>query len=435
MATEYGMPIMLFKHDANGNVIYWSIATNGVYDRITYGRFPVVDSSDIPVIINPHTKTSYSSAIKRKKDRGYKSQEDLNITDDMYESANQLRDLVDEKLPKFSTDASNVIKPMKCQKFRLNTFKYNPKGDIAQPKINGVRCTVIYEEVDNGLFGKSYQVVLKSKEGLIYNIDHIENAFSMLVYSNSANRNIVFDGEIYCKGYKNTEIGGAARNSKNPLHKHLQFVCFDLSIPDLSNIDREHVRDKILGEALVLAQTNHPQSKLVYYQTNPGQHEESKDYSIVHLCSNFVYKDSEVEAYRDLCINLGYEGCVVRSRDEEYKFGSRPVTMMKAKACEEGEFLCLDILIDEITKEIRGKSITTPYAKFVCRNDLNDETFEVKPTAVYNGVIDEHMTSSYILTHRNEFIGKMLAIKFYERTNKKIPFNANAFGVRDYEEE
>ena len=61
------------------------------------------------------------------------------------------------------------------------------------------------------------------------------------------------------------------------------------------------------------------------------------------------------------------------------------------------------------------------------------ETFEVKPTAIYNGNTDNTMTSDYILSHKNEFIGKMLAIKFYERTDKNIPFNANAYGVRDYE--
>ena len=107
--------------------------------------------------------------------------------------------------------------------------------------------------------------------------------------------------------------------------------------------------------------------------------------------------------------------------------------MMKAKQCEETECLCLDILIDRITKIVDDHEVVYNYAKFKCKNDLNAETFEVKPTAVYNGNTDNTMTSDYILSHKNEFIGKMLAIKFYERTDKNIPFNANAYGVRDYE--
>ena len=97
------------------------------------------------------------------------------------------------------------------------------------------------------------------------------------------------------------------------------------------------------------------------------------------------------------------------------------------------ELIVADEDVDKIIKVIDGKEITYEYAKFKCRNDLNNEIFEVKPTSVYNGVTDETMTSDYILGHRNQFIGKLLAIKFYERTDKKIPFNANAYGVRDYE--
>ena len=51
------------------------------------------------------------------------------------------------------------------------------------------------------------------------------------------------------KDQKNTTISGAARNPKNPLHKYLQFVNFDLSIPDVSNRDRYHLRRDILNKA------------------------------------------------------------------------------------------------------------------------------------------------------------------------------------------
>ena len=46
--------------------------------------------------------------------------------------------------------------------------------------------------------------------------------------------NMVFDGEIYIRGEKVTSIGGAARNPRNPIHEKLQFVNFDLSIPDFN---------------------------------------------------------------------------------------------------------------------------------------------------------------------------------------------------------
>lgn len=85
---------------------------------------------------------------------------------------------------------------------------------MADPKINGVRCTIKYEAVDNGLFGISHEVVIRSKEGLRYNVKHIEDAFDRYVFYREDYKNITFDGELYIKDQKNTTIGGAARNPK-----------------------------------------------------------------------------------------------------------------------------------------------------------------------------------------------------------------------------
>lgn len=431
MASVFGADksITLYKRNALGRIVFWRIETDGINDKVSYGLFEQLSSGSC-IIISPSTKTSYNSQIKRKIDRGYKTAEAYGITEDMYESANQLQDLLNRNVPKFATDANNVDKPMKCQKWKRGIFDYS-NGAFADPKINGVRCTIKYETVDNGLFGTTYEVVIRSKEGLRYNVKHIEDAFMTYVYCTPNYRNITFDGELYIKDQKNTTIGGAARNPKNPLHKYLQFVNFDLSIPDVSNIDRFHLRRNILRKAFSLAVNN---DDCIFIQDIPEEHDDTKNAKIVSLCSINIKGDSDVEAYRDRCIAAGYEGCVVRVKTAEYQFGSRPQTMMKAKKCEETECLCIDILVDKITKEIDGKSITYEYAKFKCRNDLNNEIFEIKPTSIYNGITDETMTSNYILSHKNQFIGKMLAIKFYERTDKKIPFNANAYGIRDYED-
>lgn len=434
MASVFGADksITLYKRNALGRIVFWRIETDGINDKVSYGLFEQLSSGSC-TIISPSTKTSYNSQIKRKIDRGYKTAEAYGITEDMYEGANQLQDLLNRNVPKFATDANNVDKPMKCQKWKRGIFDYSQCA-MADPKINGVRCTIKYEAVDNGLFGISHEVVIRSKEGLRYNVKHIEEAFTKYVFIKDEYKDIAFDGELYIKDQKNTSIGGAARNPKNPLHKHLQFVNFDLSIPDMSNIDRYALRRNILMNAKLYA-INQSDTTSIFIQNSVESHSDTTRASIVSLPSDlFIRNDDDVEAYRDKCIAAGYEGCVIRVKTAEYQFGSRPQTMMKAKKCEETECLCIDILVDKITKEIDGKSITYEYAKFKCRNDLNNEIFEVKPTSIYNGITDETMTSNYILSHKNQFIGKMLAIKFYERTDKKIPFNANAYGVRDYED-
>ena len=150
MANVYGddKSTTLYKRDALGRIMYWQISTDGINDKVSFGLFERL--SDVgQVIISASTKTSYNSQIKRKIDRGYKTAEMYGITDDMYESANQLHDLLDNVIPKFATDANNVDKPMKCQKWKRGIFDYS-NGAMADPKINGVRCTIKYEAIDNG---------------------------------------------------------------------------------------------------------------------------------------------------------------------------------------------------------------------------------------------------------------------------------------------
>ena len=199
MATVYGDDNVttLYKRDALGHIVFWRIETEGSHERVSYGLFERL--SDVgQVIVSASTKTSYKSQIKRKIDRGYKTAEMYGVTSDMYESANQLHDLLDNVIPKFATDANNVDKPMKCQKWKTGIFDYS-NGAFADPKINGVRCTIKYEAVDNGLFGTTYEVVIRSKEGLRYNVKHIEDAFMTYVYCTPNYRNITFDGELYIK--------------------------------------------------------------------------------------------------------------------------------------------------------------------------------------------------------------------------------------------
>lgn len=432
MATE-----SLFKRDALGNILIWSINSDGISDIIYFGRLD--NPSKLQNVVSNTTKTSYKSAIKKKRDRGYKTAEEYGITKDMWEDTNQLNDLLLNVVPKYATDANNAQKAMKCVKWKRNYFDYS-HGAHADPKINGIRATIKLTEVDNGLFGISKEVVILSKEGIRLRIKHIEEVFTKYVFINKATSNIIFDGELYIKGQKNTAIGGACRNPKNPLHPYIQFINFDLSIPDMSNEDRYTLRRNLLNTNVgrfnidyTLFNKDMPKHWMgpIFMQFDPTEHDFAKDYIIVSLCSHAVHDDDEVEAYRDLCLEHGYEGCVIRDNSAEYKFGSRPTTIMKAKRWEEAEFICLYITEDSMYKLINGERKEIKTAKFICRNDINGLVFEVKPSATHNGVKNDNFTSDYILSHKDEFIGKPIIVRFYERTDNKLPFNANAFGVRD----
>ena len=88
--------------------------------------------------------------------------------------------------------------------------------------------------------------------------------------------------------------------------------------------------------------------------------------------------------------------------------------MMKFKRKEDGKFLIVDIIPE-------GKRINLP--KFVCKNDINDELFEVtinKPQA----------EQEEILIHKSNYINKLILVEFRERSGvKEVPFHAKGIKI------
>lgn len=367
--------------------------------------------------------TSYTQSIKeceslykRQQKKGYKSFKELGIE---YKQGVDFKPLLNKALPKYNTDADNCFKPMKCQKFELGKMNYPA---ITQPKINGVRATVRYiKEPSTDLFGSDEKIEIKSKEGLIYNVKHIEDVF-LKIYDFNKQYDIVFDGELYIYGEPVTSIGGAARNVNNPLHSKLQFVCFDLAIPDIIQSKRESIRYDIFENFRKHDVYNFDVSGRinVCIQNEARYHYAITHFNIIYLCSKIVNSDEKVLNYRDECINYGYEGCVVRDLNAEYQFGSRPKTMRKCKKMEDAEFKILSIRSVGNPEDKVGFTII-----YTLKNDITSDAFECNGT----GTVEEKLS---ILNDKSN-IGKMATVQFYERTINKLPFHANVIGIRDYE--
>lgn len=372
--------------------------------------------------------TSYTQAVKerkslydRKRKQGYKSISDLKIECDSLE---YIYSKLDRVLPQYNTDADNCIKPMKAQKFEIGKMKYPA---IQQPKINGVRATIrLINEPSGDIFTPDKRVEIKSKEGLIYNVKHIEDTF-LEVYNYTECFDVVFDGELYIYGQPVTSIGGAARNPKNPLHKSLQFVCFDLAIPDFNNIERDELRNKIFTEAngkIPVSMDHNMYDDLITIKIcrdkSVEEHSVTRWFIINSLISEIVNSDEEVLEFRDKCIKYEYEGSIVRDMNADYQFGSRPKTMRKCKKMDDAEFKILNIRSVGDSDDKVGFTII-----FTLQNDLTDETFECNGT----GTVEQKLE---ILNDKSN-IGKLATVQFYERTINKLPFHANVIGIRDYE--
>jgi ATP-dependent DNA ligase len=224
-------------------------------------------------------------------------------------------------------------------------------------------------------------------------------------------KNIVFDGELYARNEPVTTISGACRNDKNPVNKKLQYHCFDLAIPDVDQHNRLALRDKIL-------------SAFAYKQKSPFEHNNGTlDYPvIVNVLSVKIQSDAESTLFRDDCIDAGYEGCVTRNGLAEYKFGSRPKTIMKWKKAKYGSFEVIDIIkfgFDNTDNNNHvGKGVL-----FVLKNDINPLTFESRPI----GDLDQQME---MIAYKSKIIGTKVTVRYFERTEDGKPFHTNVIDVK-----
>ena len=284
---------------------------------------------------------------------------------------------------------------MQCNSFAQGTTEYPA---IIQPKVNGVRCVISYE---NG------KCLMQSKRGLKYDVAHIANIFSQFYEQMPECRDIVFDGELYIKDCFVSEIAGAVRNVKNPLHSKVQFVCFDLAIPNATNTERDELR-KSLSEIYG------------FQQTTVWEHEQSKASAIVWLFGIECYSDKEAEEYMKTAIEHGYEGAILRNPNATYHFGQYTDAIVKMKTYTDEEFEIVDI-------KSNGKENTPNFTIiYTLRNNENHLTFLSNAT----GSISE---KTHILSNKAAYIGRLATCKFYERTKKRIPFHSNVVAIRDYE--
>lgn len=438
----------LFKRDYNGNILVWQgfvskeVVTEkyttknvirlcfryGVYDgKLQYHKTDIIVKKSQSTVIG-QAKFELDSIYNKQIKKGYKSLYLLTgnaayNNDFAHSVISTEHNLLNNLLPIYNTDANNCIKPMKCQKFQIGKFRYPA---LIQPKINGVRAVVMLEEfTPTDLFdtnyitknNKNYKVVIKTKEGLQYHIEHLELLF-MYFYMNVENSfNIVFDGELYIPFEKVTSIGGAARNPQNPLHEKLIFVNFDLSIPEKTNAERDEIRLQIWNEFRSKNKFQVRYSSIYY--SDHSEHSTWSNYKIIVLLSDDVYSDEGALDYMEKCIRKGFEGAVIRTKEADYQFGSRPKTMMKLKKFEDAEFECIDYKWSGDPELKVGFSVV-----LICRNDINDGVFE----STVIGTVEERKA---IID--NPPIGKKVTIKFYERTKNGLPFHSNVIAIRDYE--
>jgi DNA ligase-1 len=418
--------LRLYSKDVRNNVKIWygivneesNIVKTTIYTGILKGNIRTINTilKEGKNIGKANATSPFQQAVKElkakvklKRKKGYKTLEEVASDYEIAAFKNtELYELLDTRLSINKTDANDVLKPMKAVQFKsIKKLKF---PYILQPKINGLRGTM-QKAIPKGatMFDNEPRVMILAKEGDEYVLPHITktNIFDSF--------NGVLDGELYVHNEILSDIRRRVPIIKNgkPTNNSLDssyvaFYCFDLSIPDINQIERLDEKDGILQH-----------HSFVYYGIDKKYHYDRglTNTFIVNVKHHIVNTIEEIYEALEAALEFGFEGIILREFDAEYMFGGRRTNMIKLKKTLSGEFKIIDVIL-------KKEDDTRTYVTFKCKNDTNDLTFEITP----NGNEDDRQGW---INKPEDVIGKMLNCTFYERTVTGLPFHIVKTYIRD----
>lgn len=418
----------LFSKDAYGNVLSWKISIVNKQSScslcIVHGRYDGDKTMQwehdiVGVNIGKSNETTpleqaqsrLESRVNKKQRGGYKTLPEEQLIELKNINMEAQISLLKEALPDISTDKEGHSKPMKAvlyfrskknwtdpygklwkdRKYFYLQNPHEPKEEGAvipkfpvygQPKYNGVRSTIRLE------FGEP---VIRSKDGLIYDLPHIKQ-WAVHTFNNMEDASdLVFDGELFIYGESLQNIRSAVVKP-NLNTSRVIFVCYDLAIAGYTNKERWQMLKEANADGVFM----HP---------------------AVELTRTYIIKsDEQAQRMCDKFINdEGHEGIMLRDMDAPYHFGKKRINMTKLKRTISHEFKI--VRVEPQPKEPQ-------FSLFICQHKSN--TFKVTPTF-------DDTTKEHILKDKHLYIGKLLQCTFYEWTDKDIPFHIIETTIRDYE--
>lgn len=394
----------LYRRNNLGRPCFWEARVSGSPTQniiiISHGIVgKAIQVEEIHVARNP--KDEVESRYKQKRKQGYKFIDE--VRDDSWSTPvkeDALLTYLETYLPYDRTTADGTLLPMLAKTFDNTNNKIFNKTPIriGQYKINGLRCIISAKRNNTDMF-KPITLRFQSREGTYWNsLSNLEDYLLTVIPNEFLNKMIdedwELDGELYLPGYKVNEINHFVKDPKCKENKFIQYWCYDAIIDDTP----QYRRLDILGQVF---------KNRTYEFTSLNNHLNNKE-RFIYINNYTIENEDEAVEHRNLFINLGFEGLILRDPDKEYQIGKRNSSMIKFKDIMEGSFKIIDIYPEGVSRNI---------PLFLCKNDINNETFEVH----INGALKDQEKYLY---SKDKFIGKTLYITFGERSGvSRVPFH------------
>jgi ATP-dependent DNA ligase len=364
----------LYQKAKTGKILYWKAWTDGDEVIIEHGE------PKGKAIVNKYT--AEATNVGRANERNPEQQAEFEVNS-LY-------------LKKLDKKYCKTIKEAKEGKFLPMTAQsgevISKRNKIAykaylQRKYNGLRCMANWRD-DN--------IFLMSRGNKQYKVDHIEEQLERLLNFNDA-----FDGELYKHGMPLQQINSLVKKWRPVESEVINYVVYDYpyikgkSLPQKERIDAlQKLSTKFRGTNIIIADI-------------------------------WTIKNWEAaRALEKVFVEDGYEGAIVRTFDGAYEFGNRSDSLIKVKSFFDGEFEVVGYDVEK--SNINSKKIDA--VVWICNNDMESpdgtiKTFEVRPT----GTLE---TRAEQLENVQDYIGKLLTVKYYDRTVDKKPSHASGLHFR-----
>jgi len=267
--------------------------------------------------------------------------------------------------------------PMLAHKFEGSKKKKFTYPAHIQPKLDGVRCLAQRDE--------DGQIVLTSRQGKPWNIPLVASQLDEWLEDG-----MTLDGELYVHGESCQRVTSWAKSSDpngksyKPESSQLVYHIYDIPVID--------------GDESL---TWEERANRMYV---PHVIQESDNVAIV----DGIIVDNEAEMWTQykLYMSEGYEGAILRAFDGQYLWGYRSAGLLKVKKFQDAEFT--------VASARDGKGKMEGCVIFLCGNDLTDGTFEctMKVPMAERRLMYEQ---------RDQYIGRKLTVRFFDRTDDQIP--------------
>jgi len=327
------------------------------------------------------------SSWRKKKDDGYISIEDLKIPTTILEDC-QLEYILEQYLPKFNTDAKGNVKPMLAQAVKEDWSNVKFPCYL-QPKLDGVRCLCIVNDVDDITFlsrsGKEYTTLDHIKEDISNYVEELKDLGSFEPF--------IFDGEIYAHGdiMSFQDIVSAVKKN-NDNTKFLSYRVYDI-------VNENNQEERVLEVK-----------------------DHIKNILSVHISTVKTYEvadKEEVQSLFSVYIELGYEGVMLRMKNSIYEQGFRSKNLLKYKEFDATEF-------EFIGFEYGARGVEDLIA--VCKSSEGAILTQFKAKVSGGLKYKEELYSAEL-----GLIGLPLTIKHFGITDSKLPRFPIAIAFRNYE--